>query len=76
MVGTMTKENTWGGQITSFLHIEETDTLMAMCDQWWTPDKKDLNKSRYLWLPVDVDPKAGVAKMTFLQKWSPLRPRR
>jgi hypothetical protein len=44
---------------------------MAMCDQWWTPDKTDLNKSRYLWLPVDFDPKIGTAKMKYHKKWNP-----
>ena len=69
--GIMSEQNTWGGQITSFLHVRESDTLMAMCDQWWNPDKTDLNKSRYLWLPVDVDPDTGVAKMTFHTEWNP-----
>ncbi len=69
--GVMTEKKTWGGQITSFLYIKESDTLMAMCDQWWIPDKKDLNKSRYLWLPVYVNPQTGAAKMTFHEKWNP-----
>jgi len=69
--GVMTEQKTWGGQITSLLCIKETDTLMAMCDQWWTPDKTDLNKSRYLWLPVDLDPKTGAARMTYHERWQP-----
>ena len=72
--GIMTEQKTWGGQITSFLHIKESDTLMAMCDQWWNPDKTDLDKSRYLWLPVNVNPETGVAKMIFRKEWDPLRP--
>lgn len=67
----MTEQRTWGGQITSFLHIRETDTLIAMCDQWWNPDKTDLNKSRYLWLPVDVDPETGTARMKYRKEWNP-----
>ena len=69
--GIMTEQKTWGGQITSFLYIKESDNLIAMCDQWWIPDKTDLNKSRYLWLPVYVNPHTGVAKMTFHEKWNP-----
>ncbi|MHC4913237.1 MAG: family 43 glycosylhydrolase [Planctomycetota bacterium] len=67
----MTEQKTWGGQITSFLYIKESDTLMAMCDQWWTPDKTDLNKSRYLWLPVYLNPKTGAVKMIYHEKWNP-----
>lgn len=67
----MTEQKTWGGQITSFLYIKESDTVMAMCDQWWTPDKTDLNKSRYLWLPVDLNPKTGAVKMKYHEKWNP-----
>jgi hypothetical protein len=69
--GVMSEQNTWDGQITSFLHIEESDTLMAMCDQWWIPDKTDLNKSRYLWLPVYVDPETGTFRMKYREKWNP-----
>jgi len=69
--GVMTEKKTWGGQITSFLYIKESDTLMAMCDQWWIPDKTDLNKSRYLWLPVDLNPKTGIAKMKYHKNWNP-----
>lgn len=69
----MTEQNTWGGQITSFLYIKESDTLLAMCDQWWIPDKTDLNKSRYLWLPVNLDAKTGTARMTYHAEWEPLK---
>ena len=71
--GVMTEKKTWGGQITSFLYIRESDTLMAMCDQWWTPDKTDLNKSRYLWLPVRLSVKNGIAKMEYHKSWNPFR---
>jgi len=69
----MSEQKTWGGQITSFLYIKESDTLMAMCDQWWTPDKTDLNKSRYLWFPVDLNPQSATAKMQFQEEWNPFR---
>lgn len=65
-------KNSWGqGQTTSFLYIKESDTLMVMCDQWWNPTRSDLNKSRYLWLPVDFDPKTGTAKMIYHKEWNP-----
>ena len=44
--------DTWNSQITSFIYIQESDRLIAMCDQWWIPDVHDINKSRYLWLEV------------------------
>jgi len=46
--------------------------VMALCDQWWIPDKSDINKSRYLFLPLYLDSKTGVVKMSYLEKWNPL----
>ena len=69
----MSEQRTWDSQLTQFVLFPETDTLMAMCDQWWVPDKKDLNKSRYLWIPVDFDPARGIARMEYRAVWTPLR---
>jgi hypothetical protein len=44
--------NTWNSQITSFIHVRQTNQLIAMCDQWWIPNSQDINQSRYLWLEV------------------------
>ena len=67
----MSEQKTWGAQITDFVHVPESDTLMAMCDRWWNPDKTDLNKSTYLWLPVTFDPKTESAKMQYRAEWNP-----
>ena len=67
----LSEQKTWAAQITSFLYIKESNVLMAMCDQWWTPDKTDLNKSRYLWLPVELNPQNAIARMRFQKKWNP-----
>ena len=48
---------------------------MALCDQWWTPDKNDINKSRYLFLPLYLDPKTDKVKMEYREEWNPLSPR-
>ncbi len=45
-----------------------------VCAQGWIPDKSDLNKSRYLWLPVDFDPQTGYARTKYYEKWNPLQP--
>jgi hypothetical protein len=68
---TMSEEKTWGSQVSNFLYIKESDTVMAMCDSWWNPDRKDLNKSRYLWLPVSFDPETGTAAMVYRDQWKP-----
>jgi hypothetical protein len=47
------EEKTWGGQITDFVYIQETDTVMAMCDTWWQPTTTHLDESTYLWLPIN-----------------------
>ena len=70
----MSEQRTWGAQITDLVYIPESDTLMAMCDCWWNPDKTDLNKSRYLWLPVSFDPKTETARMHYRKQWNPFEP--
>jgi lysophospholipase L1-like esterase len=70
----MSEKKTWGSQVTSLFHIRESDTLVAMCDQWMTPDKTDLNKSRYFWIPVDVDAGKGTARMLCRDRWNPWAP--
>jgi len=47
---------------------------MAMCDQWWVDQDgmKDLEASRYLWLPVKLDPETGKVRMVYMEKWNPL----
>jgi len=67
----MSEQRTWGSQITSLFVVRESGTLVAMCDQWFTPDRGDLNASRYLWLPVEVDPAARTARMVFRERWNP-----
>jgi hypothetical protein len=67
----MSEERTWDSQITDFVYLKESNVLFAMCDSWWNPDGKDLNKSRYFWLPVSFDPKTNTAKMYFRQEWNP-----
>ena len=51
--------------MTDLIYLKESDTLVALCDQWWIPDKQDINKSRYLLLPVELDPKTSTARMIF-----------
>jgi len=65
---------TWSSQVTDLIYLKESDTVMALCDQWWIPDRSDLNKSRYLLLPLYLDSKTGVVKMEYREKWNPLSP--
>ena len=67
------RSKTWDSQVTDLIYLKESDTLVALCDQWWIPDKQDINKSRYLLLPVELDPKTSTARMIFRKEWSPLR---
>ena len=54
-------------------NVGDTDaTVMALCDQWWIPDKSDINKSRYLFLPLYLDSKSGTVKMEYREQWDPL----
>jgi len=71
----MSEKKTWGSQISNFIYIKESDTLMALCDQWWAGQKgnRDLEASRYVWLPVSFDPATGEAKLEYKDKWNPLK---
>ena len=44
----ISEKKTWNSQVTDLFYLKESDTVVALCDQWWIPDKKDINKSRYL----------------------------
>ena len=67
------------------LYIKESDTVLAMFDQWWTTRDEhhinppatgstDLNESRYVWLPVAFDPATETAKVSFHKDWNPFIP--
>jgi beta-xylosidase len=70
----ISEKRTWSSQVTDLIYLKESDTVMVLCDQWWIPDKKDINKSRYLFLPLCLDPKTGALKMEYHQEWKPLSP--
>ena len=67
----MSEQRSLGSQITSLFYVQESETLVAMCDQWLTPDRGELNKLRYLWLPVEVDAAAGTGQMVYRDRWNP-----
>ena len=57
----ISEKNTWSSQVTD----------LALCDQWWIPDKSDINKSRYLFLPLYLDPATGKMKMRYAEDMEP-----
>jgi len=69
----VSKQKTWNSQVTDLIYLEESDTVMVLCDQWWIPDKSDIEKSRYLFLELNLDPKKGKVKMKYHEKWNPLK---
>ena len=46
--------------------------MMALCDQWWNPDKTGLNRSRYLLLPLLFDSKTGTGRLVCSDSRNPL----
>ncbi len=68
----VSENSTWSSQVTDLIYLHESDTVMTLCDQWWIPDKSDINKSRYLFLPLYLEPETGKVKMRFVEKWNPL----
>jgi hypothetical protein len=45
-----------------------------MFDQWLTPDVNNIDRSRYLWLPMTFDPESGEIKLHYLEQWDPMSP--
>jgi hypothetical protein len=70
--GKISENKTWNSQVTDLIHLKESDTVMTLCDLWWIPDKADINKSRYLFLPMHCDQTTGQVKMEYHEKWIPL----
>ena len=72
----ISEQRTWGSQVTDLIYLKESDTVMALCDQWWNPDRSDIEKSRFLFLPLHLDENTGKVKMEYREKWHPLRPQK
>ena len=70
----MSEKKAWSSQVTDIIYIKKSDTGMAFCEQRWIPDKNDINKSRFLFLPMHFDPKTGKMKMEYREKWQTLKP--
>ena len=70
----ITEQRTWSSQVTDLIYLRESDTVMALCDQWWIPDRADIEKSRYLFLPLFLDEETGKVKMEYAEEWNPLEP--
>lgn len=72
-VRVMSREKTWRSQITDLVPLGTPGgRLMVMCDQWYIPDPDNLNRSRYLWLPVAFDAAGDTACMDYADSWRPL----
>ena len=65
---------TWRSQITDMVHIPEADYVLVMCDQWKYPYPDNIDRSRYLWLPLRFDPQTGQARLDYRATWDPMRP--
>lgn len=69
----ISQQRTWGGQITDFIYVPETDRLIALCDRWWQPNPKHLDHSSYLWLPVNVDTETGEVSLDYAGHINPMQ---
>jgi len=78
LTGTMSRERTWGCQISSLMHIPATGVLMALCDRWLhdyagNPTTEALYSAQQ-WYPVSFDAASGKARMLPLPQWDPTLP--
>ena len=70
----ISEDNSWGSQITDMIVIPEADYILVMFDQWLTPDPDNIDRSRYLWLPMTFDPETHTAKLHYMENWDPMNP--
>ena len=73
-LGQISRDQTWNSQISAFVHIAESDTLLAICEQWFRgPDgqRVPVDESCQLWLPVSFDPASEEIDMRHVRQWDP-----
>lgn len=76
--GHMSVDSTWRSQISSFLVLPESDTLVALCDRWLLDhDGEPIigEKSAQLWFPVRFDAATEAAQIDPLVRWDPFADR-
>lgn len=67
-------QDSWQGQLTDLIYIPEADYILSVFDQWFYPDKNDIDKSRYVFLPLFIDLKTGKANIDYRKEWNPIKP--
>ena len=70
----ISQNKSWDSQLTDMIVVPEHDYVLVMFDQWLTPDPDDIDKSRYLWLPMTFDPETGKATLHYREAWNPSVP--
>ena len=70
----VSEDNSWGSQITDMIVVPEADYILVMFDQWLTPDVNNIDRSRYLWLPMTFDPESDEIKLHYMEEWDPMSP--
>ncbi len=63
--------NNWQGQLSDMIYVPEHDCILMIFDQWFHPDKNNIDKSGYIFLPIDFNLATGEAAMPFLPEWNP-----
>ncbi len=75
--GIISEQKTWNSQIGSFFHLQESDTMIVLCDQWLRGPRGERVPAAeccQLWVPLKFDPKAEEAKMVLKEAWNPWYP--
>ena len=71
----MSKDLTWGSQISNFFYVKESDALVAVCDRFsMFKETKDLDKCGYLWMPISLNSETNEATMNYELQSNPAMP--
>ncbi len=70
----VSKNHSWGSQITDMIVVKDKDYILVVFDQWFTPDATNIDRSRYLFLPMTFDEKTGKATLHYVEEWDPMNP--
>lgn len=70
----VSQQHSWSSQITDMIVVPEADYILVIFDQWFTPDPRNIDRSRYLMMPMTFDVNTGEATLHYKEEWDPMDP--
>lgn len=68
----VSQNHSWSSQITDMIVIPDQDYILVIFDQWLIPNPRNIDRSRYLMLPMTFDEEKEQFTLHFLEEWDPM----